>query len=166
MYDAASWGREMDFEVTKLVLVAMEAESVQYVICGGVAVNLLGLPRATEDLDIFIAPQPENVERLKAALFRVFRDPLIGEIDASELLGDYPAVQYIPPLGTFHIDILVRLGDTFCYADLQSRRLDFDGVQVSVATPETLVRMKKDTVRPRDWDDAISLRRRFGLKGD
>lgn len=153
----------MNYDATRRVLAALEAEAVEYVVCGGVAVNLLGLPRATEDLDLFIAPRPENVERLKAALRRVFDDPQIDEIDARDLLGEYPAVQYIPPSGDFHIDILTRLGEAFRFDDLAARRLDLDGIPVSVATPETLVRMKKDTVRPRDWDDARALRRRFGL---
>lgn len=37
-------------------------------IFGAVALNLQGLARATLDLDLFIAPEKENVERLKSAL--------------------------------------------------------------------------------------------------
>lgn len=44
-----------------------------------------------------------------------------------------------------------------------SSRLEFQGLMVSVATAETLYRMKKDTARPRDWADAETLRRRFDL---
>lgn len=59
--------------------------------------------------DLF-EPQRENIERLKAALKSVFADPAIDEISADELLGDYPAVQNVPPEGTFHVDIFTRLG--------------------------------------------------------
>jgi hypothetical protein len=153
----------MDFESVQRVLAALERERVEYVVFGAVAINLLGLPRATEDLDIFIAPYPANVDRLKTALRSVFTDPSIDEIKAEDLLGEYPAVQYVPPEGTFYIDILTRLGDAFRYEDVTSLRLDFGGVTVSVATPEILYRMKKDTVRPKDWGDAEALRRRFKL---
>ncbi len=154
----------MDFELTKRVLAALEKERVRYIVFGGVAINLHGLARATEDLDVFIAPSEENVERLKSALRAVFDDPSIDEITSADLLGEYPAVQYVPPEGTFHVDILTRLGEAFRFEDLQSERVELDGMAVSVATPQTLYRMKKGTVRPKDWGDAEALRRRFGLR--
>jgi hypothetical protein len=94
----------------------------------------------------------------------VFDDPCIDEISADDLLGEYPAVQYVPPTGNFHIDVLTRLGERFDFASLASEKVDFDGVSVSTVTPETLYRMKKDTVRPKDWGDAQRIARRFGLK--
>ncbi|HZZ18726.1 MAG TPA: nucleotidyl transferase AbiEii/AbiGii toxin family protein, partial [Opitutaceae bacterium] len=84
----------MDLEIAKTVLAALEREGVRYVVFGAVAINLPGLARATEDLDLFIAPDSGNIERLKAALRSVFVDPSIEEILAEDLLGDYPAVQY------------------------------------------------------------------------
>ncbi len=98
----------MDYDATRNVLTALEKEGVRYTIFGGVALNLHGLARATEDLDVFVAPEPENIERLRRALHSVFEDPHIEEIDTGDLLGDYPAVQYIPPDSSFHIDILTR----------------------------------------------------------
>jgi len=154
----------MEPEVTKRVLAALEREGVQYVVFGAVAINLLGLARATEDLDLFIAPDQENVERLKAALRSVFADPSIDEISSEDLLGDYPAVQYVPPEGDFHLDILTRLGEAFHFQDLEAVRIDLDGQLVSVASPRTLYRMKKGTIRAKDWGDAEALRRRFNLE--
>jgi len=156
----------MELEITKNVLAALEREGVRYLVFGAVALNLLGLARATEDLDIFIAPERENVERLKAALRSVFADPSIEEISADELLGDYPAVQYVPPEGDFHLDILTRLSEAFRFTDLEAIRVDLDGQPVWVASPRTLYRMKKDTVRAKDRGDAELLRRRFNLEGD
>jgi hypothetical protein len=154
----------VDYEQTRAVLAALEREGVQYVIFGAVALNLQGLARATEDLDVFVAPTEENVGRLRAALRSVFDDPHIEEITAEDLLGDYPAVQYVPPEGDFHIDILTRLGEAFRFEDLESERVDFDGLEVSVVTPATLYRMKKGTLRPRDRGDAERLRQRFGFE--
>jgi hypothetical protein len=156
----------MDVETAKRVLAALEREGVRYVVFGAVAINLLGLARATEDLDLFIAPEPENIERLKTALRSVFSDPSIDEISAEDLLGDYPAVQYNPPTGEFHLDILTRLGEAFRFQDLEAVRIDLDGLLVSVASPRTLYRMKRDTVRLKDRGDAEALRRRFHLEGD
>ena len=163
MHPALRWV-EMDFDSTGRVLAALEREGVRYVVVGAAAINLLGLPRATQDLDIFIAPEAGNVERLKAALRSVFDDPSIDEIKAEELLGEYPAVEYVPPQGTFHIDILTRLGEAFRFEDLESERVKFQGIMTSVATPSTLYRMKKGTVRLKDQADAALLKERFKIE--
>jgi hypothetical protein len=156
----------MNVDLVQQVLAALERERVQYVVFGAVALALHGLPRATEDLDLFIAPDRDNIERLKVALRSVFNDPHIDEISADDLLGDYPAVQYGPPDGPFHIDLLTRLGDLFSFASLTSERVNFGGVTVSVVTPEMLFRMKRGTVRPKGHVDADRIARRFGIKGD
>ena len=153
----------MDYDLTRDVLAALEREDVRYTVFGAVALNLHGLARATEDLDIFVAPERENIDRLRAALRSVFDDPHIDEIRADDLLGEYPAVQYVPPDGSFHIDILTRLGEVYSFDGLASQRLDFDGLEVTVVTPHTLFEMKKATVRPRDRGDADRLRQRFGF---
>jgi len=113
----------MDFDVLKRVLAALEAHRVRYVIFGAVALNLHGLARSTEDLDLFVEPTESNIERLKLALKEAITDPEIEQIAAVDLLGAYPAVQYFPPGGAFHIDILTRLGDAFRFADLETERV-------------------------------------------
>src|SRR5213593_3749298 len=110
----------MDFDRLQALLAALEREGVKYAIIEAIALNLHGLARFTEDLDLFVAPDAGNIERLKRALMSVFADPAVEEITASELLGPYPAVQYVPPDGSFHIDILTKLGTAFAFADLET----------------------------------------------
>lgn len=143
----------------------LERQRVEYEIVGGVALNLLGRPRATKDLDLFVRPTHENVERLRAALHAVFDDPSIDEISADDLAGDCPAVQYVPPEAGLHIDLLARLGEAFRYEDIEVAERAFEGLVLPVATPAMLHRMKKGTVRLQDRADADRLRRRFGLEG-
>lgn len=156
----------MDFALTKRLLDALETENVRYAVFGGAALNLHGLARFTDDLDLFIEPTAENIDRLKRALGSVFADDSISEISAHDLLGEYPAVQYIPPEGTFHIDILTRLGDAFRFGDLEVVRIPFEEHTVSVVSPRTLYRMKKDTIRLQDRADAELLRERFSLEDE
>ena len=156
----------MQYEKTREVLEAFEREGVVYAIFGGVALNLHGLARATQDLDIFIAPTEDNVVRLRAALMSVFDDVQIDEITADDLLGEYPAVQYVPPEGTFFLDILTRLGEAFRFEDLETERVDFDGLEVTVVTPRMLHRMKRSTVRPQDRADAYRLADRYGFEDE
>lgn len=156
----------MDLELTTKILAALEREQVRYVVFGAVALAIHGLPRATEDLDLFVAPERENIERLKRALRSVFDDPCVDDITADDLLGDYPAVQYVPPEGAFHLDLLTRLGELYDFASLESERLTFAGVSVAVVTRKMLYRMKKGTVRPKDWADAFAIVDAFGPQED
>ncbi|MCK6530215.1 hypothetical protein L6R50_22535 [Myxococcota bacterium] len=49
---------------------------------------------------------------------------------------------------------------------LEAQDVHIDGVLVRVATPRTLYRMKRDTVRPLDRIDAEAIRARFALRDE
>lgn len=153
----------MDFDKFLEVLRALAREGVDYVLVGAVALGIHGLVRATEDVDLFIRPDGGNVERLKRALRSVWDDPEIAGITAQDLAGEYPTVRYGPPGEGFVIDLLSRLGSAFAFEDLEAETVSLEGVPVRVATPATLYRMKKGTVRPIDRADAAALREKFGL---
>jgi len=59
------------------LLCAFNAEGVEYLVVGGHAVNVHGVPRLTKDLDVFIRGSKLNSERVFAALAR-FGAPLAG----------------------------------------------------------------------------------------
>ena len=143
----------MDFDKFLEVLRALAHEGVDYVLVGGVALGVHGIARATEDIDLFIRADEQNVERLKRALRSVWDDPDIGDITAGDLAGEYPTIRYGPPGEGFVIDLLARLDSAFT----------IEGVPVRVATPTTLYRMKRGTLRPIDRADAAALREKFGI---
>lgn len=161
--DTKAPGSAMDFEKFLQLLKALAREHVDYVIVGAVALSLHGIVRTTEDVDLFIRPGEENIEGLKRALRAVWNDPDIAEITARDLAGDYPTIRYGPPGEGFVIDLLARLGSAFAYDDLEVQTVTIEGVPARVATPATLYRMKKDTVRPIDRADAAALREKFGI---
>lgn len=147
------------------VLRALDAESVAYVLFGGQAVNAHGIMRFTGDIDLFVDPTAENVDRLRKALRRVWDDPDIDEILAEDLAGEYAVVRYGTP-DDFVIDITSRIGEMFTYQDVESETLVVAGVPARVATARMLYRMKKDTVRPHDRADAAELKRRFRIEDE
>jgi hypothetical protein len=99
----------MDFERFLAVLRALEREGVDY----ATALGLHGIVRATEDIDLFVRPQADNVERLRRALRSVWDDPDVEQITAEDLAGQYPTIRYGPPGEAFVIDLLSRLGSAF-----------------------------------------------------
>lgn len=153
----------MDFDKFLEVLRALAREGVDYVLVGAVALGVHGIVRATEDVDLFVRSDGENVERLKRALRSVWDDPDIAGITAEDLAGEYPTIRYGPPGEGFVIDLLSRLGSAFAFEDLESETVDVEGVPIRVATPATLYRMKRGTLRPIDRADAAALREKFGL---
>ena len=157
----------MDREEVMRVLRAFEAAGLEYVLIGAAAMGFHGLVRTTEDLDLFIRPTPENVEKLRSALRTAYDgDPHIDEISSADLLGEYPAVRYVPPTGDIYFDVLTRLGEVASFDTIDAEIREEDGTQIRVATPAALYRLKKGTVRSQDHVDAAALRERFSLEDE
>ncbi len=155
----------MELDEALEVLASLDREQVDDGLVGGAAVVFHGIVRATEDLDIFIRPTAENIDRLRKALKAVYDDSSIDEISTEDLLGDYPSVRYYPPSGELFLDILTRLGEFASFEDLEVQQIESNGVKIRVASPRTLYWMKRDTVREIDHMDAERLREKFGIEG-
>jgi len=146
------------------VLQAFEAAGLDYILIGATAMGFYGVVRATEDVDLFVRATPENIERLRSAFRAAYADdPHVDEIRAEDLLGEYPAVRYYPPSGDLYFDVMTRLGETASFETVDSEVKEVEGIRVRVATPAALYRLKRDTVRPLDRQDAAVLRERFHL---
>ncbi|GBC79651.1 hypothetical protein HRbin09_00875 [bacterium HR09] len=156
----------MDVDVLLRLFRELHQRQVAYVLVGGVALGILGLVRATEDVDLFVKPDEENIRRLREALGAVWNDPEIEKISASDLAGEYPVVRYGPPDGDLAVDILASLGTSWRFEDIEALVVFWEGVPVRVATPQTMYRMKKATSRPIDQADALALKEKFGLEDD
>ncbi len=156
--------RTMQFERFLSLLRALGRERVEYVLIGGVAMNLQGIARATEDVDLFIRPEKENIQRLIRALRSIWDDPDIGQITVEDFRGGYPTIRYGPPGEDFVIDLLSQLGEKFHFGDIEAEHMKVEDVDVRIATPRMLYRMKKDTVRPIDRGDATALREKFEIQ--
>ena len=156
----------MDRDEILRVLRAFEAAGLEYVLIGATAMGFHGVVRATEDVDLLIRPTADNVAKLRTAFRAVYDDPQIEEISTADLLGDYPAVRYYPPSGDLYFDVLTRLGEAARFETVDAEVKQVAEISVSVATPGALYRLKKDTVRAKDHQDAAALRARFDLKDD
>lgn len=77
--------------------------------------------------------------------------------------GRLPRGAVLRPEADYTIDIVSRVGEDFAFEDLAVDRVPAGDVTVTVVTPETLYRMKRDTVPLRDRDDAERLARAYGF---
>ena len=157
----------MELEDAKLLLAALDRNKVKYVLVGSMGMAAQGLVRATRDMDFFVLSRQDNIDRLKSALKSVFdNDENVDLITYEDLAGDYPAIEYVPPHGRYHIDILTRLGENYRYEDLEWEEMEIDGIRVRIATPSMIYKMKRDSLRPRDQADAAWLNERFNIEED
>lgn len=144
------------------VLSALQEENVEYILIGGFAVVLHGLPRVTQDIDLFLKPTEENIAKLKKALQEVFHDPDIHEISLEEL-NRYPVIRYGTPDG-FSIDLIVNIGEMFSFDDIQYETVNIDGQTMRIATPHSLLEMKRNTYREIDQLDVKFLMKKIEKK--
>lgn len=144
-----------DFNHFLQIIKALNKENVEYIIIGGIAVIIYGFPRLTQDIDLLINFESENIEKLKLALNSVYNDECINEISFADL-NKYSVIRYGTP-EDFHIDIISKIGEIASYKSIDSRIIEIDGIPVRVATEEALFEMKKNTIRPEDKRDALFL---------
>jgi len=142
----------MDIELPpdfKEFLRLLNAHRVEYLVIGGYAVGYYGYPRATNDMDIWIAVHPNNAKRVVAAL-RDFGFTM-SELSPDLFLQDRIVRLGVPPL---RLEIITKIsGVQFkeCYA--QRVTAIIDGVQVKLINLRHLKINKKASGRHKDWDD-------------
>ena len=139
------------------IIDALEKEKVDYVLIGGFAMVLYGMPRATQDIDIFIKHREENIERLQKALFTIFNNKDVFEITFSEF-KKYPVIRYGAEEG-YYVDILANIESAFSFEDLIFEELAIEGHKIKIASVETLYKLKEKTLRAIDKSDILFLKK-------
>lgn len=149
----------------ELLIRTLAKHAVRYVLIGAVAARLYGFPRMTADADITPAKDPENMQRLAAAL---------RELDARVYTESVPeglAFDCSPSLlaradlwnlttAAGRLDVAFVPSGTAGYADLIRNAVSFDvfGATLAVASLEDIIRSKQAADRPQDRQDVVILR--------
>lgn len=158
---------DVDRDELLRILGALERAGVEYTLVGAAALGMHGIVRGTEDVDLLIKASRENVQRIAAALRSAYEDdPRIEEIQAGDLLGDYPVVRYYPPDKDICVDLIARIGEVATFESVEAVTMEYRGVRIRVATPAALHRLKRGTLRPVDRQDAAALRANFDFEED
>ena len=138
----------------KEFLQLLRSAKIEYLLVGGYAVGYYGHPRATGDLDIWVAVHDRNIE----ALVRVLRDFGFDVPELTESLFKQPRRVIrmgVPPI---RIEILTGIdGVEFsqCYARRAS--VEIDGVEIDLISLQDLKTNKRATGRHQDLDDIEKL---------
>jgi hypothetical protein len=132
----------------------LKEHEVKYLLIGGYAVGYHGYPRATADMDIWVAIHPENAEKIVAALRDFGFD--VPELSADLFLQERQIVRMgVPPV---KLEIVTSIsGVTFeeCYRERIKDTLD--GIEVDLINLHYLKINKKASGRFKDLADLENL---------
>ncbi len=136
------------------LLADLSRADVDYILVGGVAVALSGYARATEDVDILVQANPENVIRLLDCL-KTFGEGAVRELDVRDFTTEEGAIRVIED---FPLDIFTQMSGR-TYEDLlpltNAHRIG--DTTIRHLNAEGLIVLKKDSLRPKDQLDVQAL---------
>jgi hypothetical protein len=143
---------QLDAEFGGLIA-ALEAESLEYAVAGGLAVAIWGAPRATTDIDLLIRRGDlARVLILSRRLgFDIIADPMKFS-DGTELVR---ATKFEDG-EQLTLDLLL-IDEAHAYWQTR-QRLPFGSGMLWVVSRETLIQMKASAARPQDIADIAKLR--------
>ncbi len=131
------------------VFESFQRHDVRYLVIGGIAAAIHGVPRATFDLDILIEATADNARRLLDALVA------IGFGTATMISADGLLANEITVFNDrVRIDVQTSTpGIRFATAWARRRTMDYQGQSFHVACREDLIASKLASGRPVDLED-------------
>jgi hypothetical protein len=142
-----------DFEE---LLESLNANRVRYLIGGAHALAFHGRPRATKDLDLFVAPTVANAKRFIDALAHFFGGSAPSYVTTKALLDPNLIIQLgVAPV---RVDVLSHFA-TLSFAQAWRTRVDarFGAVDAHYLGRDALIAEKRHFDRPQDRADVAVL---------
>ncbi len=135
------------------VFASFQSHDVRYLVIGGIAAVLHGVPRATFDLDILIEPTETNAERLLLAL-RAAGFGTADLVEVPEILANEITIFN----DRVRIDVQTSTpGITFQAAWERRETMEYQAQEFYVASRQDVIASKRAAGRPRDLEDVRAL---------
>jgi predicted nucleotidyltransferase len=155
---------ELDIQA---ILRELVESGVDFFLIGGVAVGYHGHIRATKDVDVVPAPDPENLRRL-AEVLRELEAQVEGaeEFSADEIPDprDPAALElggnWVLSTRLGRLDVMQWIGETPLWEELSPRAIEDEiaSLPIKIVAFDDLVRLKEMAGRPEDLLDLQRLR--------
>lgn len=139
----------------------LNLEGARYIVIGGMAMLRAGFVRATEDIDLLIASDRENEEKVLLVLGGL-PDGAAKEIDP----GEISRFEIIRVADEIVIDLMTKAGGVrFEEAEEGIRFDEIEGVRIPFASAKLLLRLKQ-SLREKDVLDRRFLEQILGKQED
>ncbi len=144
------------------ILGAVEGAGIPYMLTGSFASSYHGVPRATQDIDLVIAPDKRQLSRLHAML--PAPEYYMDETAALEALEHEGAFNIIDLTTGWKIDLMVRRSRPFSRIEFDRRSaVEFEGMRLPIASAEDVVIAKLEWAKmgesQRQIEDAAGILR-------
>lgn len=151
------------------VLKAFNREGVEFVVIGGIALNLHGVPRATADLDMAIALEEENLKKI-VNILKAFGHKPRAPINIDEFaIGNLERWRNEKKMDTFtfwnpkkpyeEIDILIHNPIDFGQLKSKAQIITAEGLEIPIASIDHLIKLKRISNREQDKSDIKALQK-------
>lgn len=127
----------------------LNEHQVPYMIIGGIANAVWGIPRTTLDVDLTVLVAEENLDTFLRSLVRVFHSRVS---DPLAFVNDTHVLPLVSPEGV-RIDMVFAQFPYEEQAIQRAARERIQGVEARVCQPEDLIIHKLVSERPKDRDD-------------
>jgi hypothetical protein len=128
-------------EVFRRILGAVESAGIPYMLTGSFASSYHGAPRATQDIDLVIAP--ERTQLLRLASLLPAPDFYMDEATALEAYDSEGQFNVVDLATGWKADLIMRRSRIFSRTEFDRRTVvDFEGMRVPIASAEDVVLAK------------------------
>ncbi|MBI3332102.1 nucleotidyl transferase AbiEii/AbiGii toxin family protein [Candidatus Peregrinibacteria bacterium] len=155
------------------IFTALNKAKIQYLVVGGVAMNLHGYPRFTGDLDILLALNEKNVEKMGALMKKMNYEKKLP-VALEELSNEGKVEEWIRNKNLtaftfenvkepqFNIDVIV--GESLKFEKYKKHQMILKtwNIRIPVVSIDDLIKMKRKSDRKKDAEDVAAL---IELKG-
>ena len=146
----------------------LHKHQVKYLLCGGLAVNIYGIPRMTADIDIILDFDKENLKQFEICIVNEFYQSQLP-ISLSLLSTQHERIKLIKEknliaLSYFNtrgnvmsMDVLIDVPLNF--ADMWERKTTrtLDEITIHIVSVNDLIKLKEYSNRKQDLDDIYLL---------
>lgn len=150
--------------ITLQVTEVLESLGIEYLVGGSLASSLLGIPRATLDVDLVAVLAPEHVGPLVQALAPTF---YIDEAAVADAIRRRASFNIIHLETVFKVDVFVQKDQPLARSEMSRKQTyelsDRPGVRLVVGSAEDIILQKLDWYRlgheisERQWTDVLGV---------
>lgn len=146
----------------------LSIHNVRYLICGGLAVNIYGIPRMTTDIDLLLDFTTENINKFENAIsildykstIPLPINALIEKEQREKVIKEKNLIAYSffnSRSNYMSLDVLIDV--PFAFEELWDCKEErsVEGVRVNIVSVEHLIELKKYANRKQDKDDVLLL---------
>ncbi len=146
----------------------LHKREIRYLLCGGLAVNIYGIPRMTTDIDLLVDFEEENISKFESAMkfleyhasIPVSLKTMLDKKERTKIIKDKNLIAYSffnARSGYMTLDVLIDVPFSFDLMWTQREIRNQGEIPVNLVSVQQLIDMKNYSNRKQDKEDVILL---------